>query len=331
MKNVLARTLAVGVVFLALCSPASAQLFRAYVSSTGNDLNPCNLPNPCRLLPAALTAVADGGEIWMLDSANFNFNQVEITKSVTILAVPGAVGSVVANGGHAIHINNSGIKVTLRNLVVIHFAGSSDGINFAQGAALIVEGCEIANVTGNGINAQASSGRLAVKDTVIRDTGSSGVRAGNGMVVSLSGVQIKGAGAGGVTGEAPVRMTVVDSVLADNAQGVEAASSSAAGPLYVVVEKTLIKGSVPGVRAECLDPCVGVDVNLARNTISDNFPGVSAKTDNANLSLALDGNFVFFSGAAPITTVSGSPTINTLSNNTVIGSITATLTTFSAQ
>ena len=86
------------VIALLLCATAHAQLFRAYLAPTGSDANPCTLQQPCRLLPAALTAVADGGEIWMLDSANYNSSSVNITKSVTILAVPGALGSVVAAG-----------------------------------------------------------------------------------------------------------------------------------------------------------------------------------------------------------------------------------------
>src|SRR5258706_4819435 len=80
-----------------LCTaPQAAGLFRAYLASDGNDANPCTLTLPCRLLPAALTAVADGGEVWMLDSANYNAAQVNITKSVSILAVTGAPGSLVA-------------------------------------------------------------------------------------------------------------------------------------------------------------------------------------------------------------------------------------------
>ena len=60
--------------FLALLAtatfPAHAQIFRAYLTLDGNDANPCRLQLPCRLFPAALTAVQSGGEIWMLDSAN---------------------------------------------------------------------------------------------------------------------------------------------------------------------------------------------------------------------------------------------------------------------
>src|SRR4051812_29612551 len=100
---------------IAAASDAQAGIFRSYLSVNGSDANTCTLPQPCRLLPAALAAVNDGGEIWMLDSANFNVGTVSITKSVTLLAVPGALGSVIANGGDAININAAGAKVALRN------------------------------------------------------------------------------------------------------------------------------------------------------------------------------------------------------------------------
>lgn len=66
----------------------TAALFRTYVSINGNDANPCTLPAPCRLLPPALAAVDDGGEVWILDSGNFNTSNVNVNKSVSILAVP---------------------------------------------------------------------------------------------------------------------------------------------------------------------------------------------------------------------------------------------------
>jgi len=89
--------LVVALASLLLLSPAAhAQIFRAYVASYGNDANPCTVNAPCRLVPAALNAVASGGEIWMLDSANFNTATVDINKSVSVLAIPGQVGSIVA-------------------------------------------------------------------------------------------------------------------------------------------------------------------------------------------------------------------------------------------
>src|SRR6188474_1944370 len=108
---------------LFLSAAAHAQLFRAYLDPSGSDGNPCTLAQPCRLLPAALTAVASGGEIWMLDSANYNTGTVNIGKSVSILAVPGVVGSFVTTGVPALTITADSLKVSLRNLVIVPLSG----------------------------------------------------------------------------------------------------------------------------------------------------------------------------------------------------------------
>jgi hypothetical protein len=122
-------------------SPAHA-LFRAYLSGNGNDANPCTLAQPCRLLPAALAAVDDGGDIWMLDSANYNTGLVTVSKSVTILAIPGAVASIVANGDHAMTIDGAGIAVNLQNLLFRHLSGGNlSGSRVVQASNVSVEGC----------------------------------------------------------------------------------------------------------------------------------------------------------------------------------------------
>jgi hypothetical protein len=164
---------------LFLASAAHAQLFRTYLASDGNDANPCTLAQPCRLLPAALAALASGGEIWMLDSANYNTTTVDVTKSVTILAVPGALGSVVTNNATAISISTAGVRVALRNLVFARVAGTSgaDGLNVgsgASGAEVRVEKCHMAGLGLSGI-VMGADGRLYVTETIIRDS-SYGIR-----------------------------------------------------------------------------------------------------------------------------------------------------------
>ncbi len=127
---------------------AEAGIFRAYLSVAGSDANPCTLPEPCRLLPAALQAVDSGGEIWLQDSGNFNAGPVSVTKSVTILAVPGALGSLVASGGPALTVDASGtpsgIIVALRNLNVRPLAGAEEAGILVQGAGthLAVDRCD---------------------------------------------------------------------------------------------------------------------------------------------------------------------------------------------
>ena len=174
--------------------PAHSQLFRSYLASDGSDANPCTLPLPCRLLPRALTTVADGGEIWMLDSANFNSAQVDVTKSVTILAIPGALGSVVATAGRALNIATPGVKVTLRNLVIVPLpgAGATGGIHMTGGARLVVEGCEISGMPAphEGIRV-ATAAEVHVIDSVIR-ANNVGVYLDNGAIATISTSRLLG-------------------------------------------------------------------------------------------------------------------------------------------
>jgi len=152
---------------LLMCGAAHAQSFRAYLSSSGNDGNPCTVAAPCRLLPAALTAVASGGEIWILDSANYNAGTVGITKSVTILAVPGVVGSFVAFGGGAALVMSGGVDVKLRNMAVVNNVTNSgtDGIQITGGSLDVAES-QFA-VPGNAIT--ATNATVRVHHAVFRD------------------------------------------------------------------------------------------------------------------------------------------------------------------
>ena len=67
---------------------------RTWVSAAaGTSTNPCTRDAPCRELSSAVAAVAEGGEVLILDSGSYD--AVEITKSVQIVA-PEGVHAVVA-------------------------------------------------------------------------------------------------------------------------------------------------------------------------------------------------------------------------------------------
>jgi len=184
-----------------LSTTAQAQLFRSYVSSTGNDANPCTVQAPCRLLPAALAAVKDGGEVWMLDSANFNTSPVVITKSVSILAIPGALGSVVGSDGDAIEINTAGVNVTLRNLKILNFSAGQNGVNMLNGASLKVEGCEVAGFASGTISGIqiATPAEVTIVDTIVRDN-----------FVFYAGIKV----------DTSAKVTIVDTIVRDNFVGI---------------------------------------------------------------------------------------------------------------
>jgi hypothetical protein len=152
--------------------PTTRELFRTYVASDGNDANNCSLPTPCRLLPAALAAVLPGGEIWMLDSANFNSGNVLINKTVSILAIPGQIGSVVANNADAITVSGAGIKVVLRHLRVVNLAGASNnGVTFSAGSQLTIQDTEFLAIPQAAVNIAAAGSRTHVMRSQFRQNG----------------------------------------------------------------------------------------------------------------------------------------------------------------
>lgn len=180
----------------------------------GSDANPCTVQAPGRLLPAALAAIKDGGETWMLDSANFNTGPVNITKSVSILAIPGAVGSMVGSGGDAIVIESAGVKVSLRNLKSLNFSAGQFGTRTTNGARLAVADCEVAGFTAEdvaGIYVRTAAD-VTIVDTVVRDNN--------------NGIWFDGMYAF-PTVDSAVRVTVTDSLSSHNRWGYYARGDAA--------------------------------------------------------------------------------------------------------
>ena len=301
---------------IAACPGAHAQLFRAYVSSTGLDTNPCSLQQPCRLLPAALTAVADGGEIWMLDSANYNTSAVLVTKSVTILAIPGAVGSLVSTGiAPALAVNAPGIKVTLRNLVFVELTGGSTGVTFDWGEQLGISNCDFANI-GIGISALAVGGSVAIRDTVIRGTGTSiGVTASGDVAVSLDNVHSK-QHAFALRVLSGARVTVSNSVLSGSTYGAYVQSVGTSTTRLVVAHST-ISGNLFGIRAQTDNAGGTVTVAARNNTLSHNTSAaISAwQTASSTVNVVSDGNTLVENNVG-VQFASGTPIVYTRNNNT---------------
>lgn len=253
---------------LLLCaSAAHAQLFRAYVASSGNDANPCTVALPCRLLPAALNAVRDGGEVWMLDSANFNGGTVTITKSVSILAVPGQVASIVTlGGGFALSLPVSGVTVALRNVLITDNANNPGygGINITGNVTLSVEDCVFANVADEAIYADVyntvNTSVIHVKNTVFRNVGGErgntywvAIRAGNGPTVSVMGSQfLTSGGIWGYSGLAGAVTTVnvTDSYMSDGFHGVYTAAYAAGATSRSFVTRTTLHNLMYPVASE---------------------------------------------------------------------------------
>ena len=269
MRSPVLRGVLAACVLLLAASPAPAQLFRAYLASDGLDTNPCTLAQPCRLLPAALAAVASGGEIWLLDSANYNASTVTVAKSVTILAVPGALGSVVAIGGPAISITASGLDVALRNLVVVPLAGGggTHGIDMPGNSSLTIENAVFGNIAAGGHAVRLpSAGNLKVVDTTFRNLGGSGVYLGSAAHASVSR-------------SAFLKVDVAVTI-----------SNSGANFTRAYVTDTVISGANHGVKSESLVTGAESRIFLTRCAIDQAVNGITSGATASSQSIVLVNN-----------------------------------------
>jgi hypothetical protein len=243
LRSILVATLSSAI--LAASGSAHA-LFRTYLSVNGNDANGCTVTAPCRLLPAALALTDVGGEVWMLDSANFNTAPVSVTKSVTILAVPGELGSVVGNGGNALTINAAGINVTLQNLNIRNLAAGDIGVHVINAATVSIVNCNIFGfsvVGGLGIwvNPGANAPKVNVVGTTIRNNYHGVIVAGNGHA-TISKSHILANTVAGVWSNSGTGISIVhvsDSVSSGNASGFVATGSSGAFNSYMYVTRSV--------------------------------------------------------------------------------------------
>ena len=107
--------------------------------------------------------------------------------------------SVVATAGPAIRINTAGVKVALRNLVIVPLPGTGavHGVVLLNGAGLSIDNCLIANMPTNGVLVNTSA-FVRLTDSTIRDNGANGVVLQNGPQATITRTMIGGNGAQGI-------------------------------------------------------------------------------------------------------------------------------------
>ena len=152
---------------------ARAQSWRTWVSGVGDDSNTCSRTAPCKTFSGALAKTLEGGEISVLDSADYG--HVTINKAVTINGA-GALAGINAppGGGVLVNVttNPSTATVTLRNLHINGMlTGGGQGIRFLAGKSLVIDHCRIYGFrNGTGIDAWLeAAGNLKVIDSLIED------------------------------------------------------------------------------------------------------------------------------------------------------------------
>lgn len=110
--NVVNRRVSASVFALALliaASSAHAQASRTWVSSFGDDVNPCSRTAPCKTFPGTISKTAPKGQINVIDPGSYA--AVGISKSITIEAEQYA--GILAAGTNGIVINAAATDVVV--------------------------------------------------------------------------------------------------------------------------------------------------------------------------------------------------------------------------
>ena len=241
-------------------APAKAQENRTFVSAAGSDTNSCTIAtSPCRHFKAAYAATPAGGEIDVLDPANYG--SLTITGPLSIQGNGWAASS--ATSGEAVFTINARTndEINIRGVVLdgIGTPGSV-GIQFNSGGSLNVQNSLIRNFDGVGIAfVPNGSSALFVSNTLISDlanasgTGINIAPSGGSVTAVINRVDIQRVGGTGVNAGANTTVTLKDSTIVGNTVGVNIVSGASVvsyGNNAVTGNQTdVVGGSIPELGA----------------------------------------------------------------------------------
>jgi hypothetical protein len=283
-------------------APVQAQVNRTFVSAAGSDSNNCaNVNTPCRHFAAAYAATAPGGEIFVLDPANYG--SVTITQAVSIQG-HGWASIAPPNGGNAITINaGPGNNISIHGVSIdgTGATGGTNGIVFNAGGSLTVTDCVVQNFGNDGIGFfPTAASNLSVSNTTAANNGRNGIfvlPSGTGAVESVfnrvqtsnnadSGIVLDGANSTGT-----LKGTVYESVSAQNGGagaglGFFAFTSPGHAPTTLMVFHSASVNNLQSMSAQG----VGATVRLANSTSTGN--GISWAAVNGGIFLSYSDNYI---------------------------------------
>jgi len=288
--RVLALTFALAATTLAPAD-AFATLQRTFVASTGNDANPCSLPQPCRGFTRAVSQTSPSGEVIVLDSAGYG--PVTITKSVSLIAPAGIHAGITVFSGDGITVNIPSGVVVLRGLT-ISGQGGANGVNLLAASRLRIENCVISNMGVDGVMYSVNATELIVIDTIARDNGGSGIGGDSNAFVVLDHVRSEHNGTNGfymaalAGGEA--NASISDSVFALNGSNGIWVAATGTSTMFAQIERSVVANNGDdGIRISAQqDAKLGATVTQnaitrnAVNGISVNGPGLAGVTVSEN-------------------------------------------------
>ena len=282
---------------LAFGVAANAQATRTWVSSVGNDADPCSRTAPCKTFAGAISKTIAGGIINVVD--NGAYGTLSITKAITVQSDENFAGVLSSGTTGFIITAGASDSVILRGLSIDGQGTGIDGIRFNSGLSLTVENCEINRVTQKGIKfIPSGASQLYVKNPVIRNNH---VAAGAGILIQP-----------GAAGSAEV---VLDHVQIErNAVGIEADDRSKVS----IRDSEISRNSGDGIRAFST---VGVANNSVINVVSSLVTfntGSGVEADGVGAVLRIADTSIFNNGGTGISPVNGG-IVNSFGNNNNAG------------
>jgi hypothetical protein len=285
---------------------------RAFVSSTGSDANLCTPTGPCRSFAAAHSVVDPGGEIVALDAAGYG--ALTVTKSVTIVGNPGVFAGIAGKdvvSGAGINIGTAGLIVVLRGLT-LNGDGTGVGVLMTQSSTVHIENCVISNYSiGMRGFGSVDTASVEIVDSLFRNN-STAVQMDKGASATISGSRLIGGITGVFAQSSPAGVFTVsinNTVIAGGGIGIFAgASGSTGGGLRLSVTNSTLANNSEGVRAfsAFTDP---VTVTLGSSSIVDNATGVN-NLGGTNVTVNSTGNNVIQLNGTNVSGTLGSVTLN---------------------
>lgn len=255
-----------------VASQAFGQATRTWVSGVGDDANPCSRTAPCKTFAGAISKTAASGEINALDSAGFG--AVTITKSITI-RTDGVTGGILQAATTGVIVNAGATdRVVLKGLDFEGIGTGIDGIRFLAGGLLVVEDCEINNVTQQGIDfvpTAATLSTLNVKNTIIRNAalGAILIKPGTGGAKAIIDNLHTERGQFGIRAEAGADVVIRNSVLAEHSGNGALVFSNGAAAKMFLESTTSAYNTQAGLKSEG----TGASAFISNVTVTGNAQG----------------------------------------------------------
>jgi hypothetical protein len=268
-------------------APAAPQM-RTYVSGMGSDTNPCTASLPCSSFRAALAMTMAGGEIYVLNSANYG--AVTINKAVTITS-EGAVAGVLATSGVGLTIQaGASDVVNLRGLDIDGGNSGTIGILFVSGQALTIQKTVVRGFANSGIafspNGAAS---LFISDTTVTNNRGNGILVTGTVNGALTRVTTSGNGVGIFASGAGVSLALTDTVAGNNSYGIGASGSA------VMVRNSTVSSNAVGISADRM-----AVARVSQTTLTAN--GIGLQTTNGGQVLSFSNNNLSGNGTDGVAT-----------------------------